>query len=108
MLRRLKRNYFSFIDFKKLHEAQFNKMESIDTYVQRKTKTLETYRGSAKDSKVKLNLHLLGRICWKQIYSESDFSFSSQKPSENTKPQQPKRQEASNKNNEANSFTDNS
>ncbi|TWW71722.1 Nucleolar and spindle-associated protein 1 [Takifugu flavidus] len=38
-------------DFKKLHEAHFNKMESIDSYFQRKTKNLETYRGSAKDSK---------------------------------------------------------
>ncbi|XP_003962420.3 nucleolar and spindle-associated protein 1 [Takifugu rubripes] len=53
-------------NFKKLHEAHFNKMESIDSYFQRKTKNLETYRGSAKDSK---------------------------KPSEKTKPQQPKCQE---------------
>ncbi|KAF7201256.1 nucleolar and spindle-associated protein 1 [Nothobranchius furzeri] len=38
-------------NFKKIHEAQFNKMESIDTYVQRKTKQMETTRSSAKDLK---------------------------------------------------------
>uniref|UniRef100_I3KU84 Nucleolar and spindle associated protein 1 n=1 Tax=Oreochromis niloticus TaxID=8128 RepID=I3KU84_ORENI len=38
-------------DFKKLHEAHFNKMESIDSYVQRKTKQMETYRNSVKELK---------------------------------------------------------
>ncbi|XP_070698938.1 nucleolar and spindle-associated protein 1 [Pempheris klunzingeri] len=38
-------------NFKKLHEAHFNKMESIDSYVQRKTKQMETYRSSVKDQK---------------------------------------------------------
>lgn len=47
-------NVSFFEDFQKLHQANFNKMESIDSYLQRKTKKLETYRGSAKDSKVKL------------------------------------------------------
>ncbi|XP_007543211.1 nucleolar and spindle-associated protein 1 isoform X1 [Poecilia formosa] len=38
-------------NFKKLHEAQFNKMESIDCYVQRKTKQIETYKNPVKDLK---------------------------------------------------------
>lgn len=38
-------------NFKKLHEAQFNKMESIDTYVQRKTKQIDTYRKPVKELK---------------------------------------------------------
>ncbi|CAG5866781.1 unnamed protein product [Menidia menidia] len=38
-------------NFKKLHEAQFNKMESIDTYVQRKTKQIGTYKSSVKEQK---------------------------------------------------------
>lgn len=38
-------------NFKKLHEAHFNKMESLDSYVQRKTKQMETYKTSGKDQK---------------------------------------------------------
>ncbi|XP_074547939.1 nucleolar and spindle-associated protein 1 [Halichoeres trimaculatus] len=38
-------------NFKKLHEAHFNKMESIDSYVQRKTKQVETYKNSGKELK---------------------------------------------------------
>lgn len=40
------------IDFKKLHEAHFSKMESIDSYVQRKNKQMEVLRNSVKDLKV--------------------------------------------------------
>lgn len=39
-------------NFKKLHEAQFNKMESIDSYVQRKTKQMETYKSAVKELKM--------------------------------------------------------
>lgn len=53
MLLRSSWKCFSFVDFKKLHEAHFNKMESIDSYVQRRTRNLETYKDTAKDSKVK-------------------------------------------------------
>lgn len=45
-------NFFFCIDFKKLHEAHFNKMESIDSYVQRKTKQMDVYRNSVKELKV--------------------------------------------------------
>ncbi|XP_034531288.1 nucleolar and spindle-associated protein 1 [Notolabrus celidotus] len=38
-------------NFKKLHEAHFNRMESIDSYVQRKTKQMETYKNSVKELK---------------------------------------------------------
>uniref|UniRef100_A0A3B4B5L1 Nucleolar and spindle associated protein 1 n=1 Tax=Periophthalmus magnuspinnatus TaxID=409849 RepID=A0A3B4B5L1_9GOBI len=39
-------------NFKKLHEAQFNKMESIDSYVQRKTKQMDTYKNAVKELKM--------------------------------------------------------
>lgn len=40
------------LDFKKLHEAHFNKMESIDSYMQRRNKQMEVLRNSVKDLKV--------------------------------------------------------
>ncbi|XP_028994691.1 nucleolar and spindle-associated protein 1 [Betta splendens] len=40
-------------NFKKLHEAHFNKMESIDSYVQRKTKQMDAYRSSVKEVKTR-------------------------------------------------------
>lgn len=38
-------------NFKKLHEANFSKMESIDSYVQRKNKQMESLRSSGKELK---------------------------------------------------------
>ncbi|KAG9274918.1 nucleolar and spindle-associated protein 1 [Astyanax mexicanus] len=38
-------------NFKKLHEAHFNKMESIDSYVQRKNKQMDALRSSVKELK---------------------------------------------------------
>ncbi|XP_035249995.1 nucleolar and spindle-associated protein 1 isoform X1 [Anguilla anguilla] len=39
-------------NFKKLHEAHFNKMESIDSYLQRKNKQMETIRNPVKELKM--------------------------------------------------------
>lgn len=39
-------------DFKKLHEAHFSKMESIDSYVERRNRQMEVLRNSVKDLKV--------------------------------------------------------
>lgn len=48
-------NYnFLILDFKKLHEAHFSKMESIDSYIQRKTKQIDNYRSAVKELKVLL------------------------------------------------------
>ncbi|XP_063045071.1 nucleolar and spindle-associated protein 1-like isoform X2 [Engraulis encrasicolus] len=38
-------------NFKKLHEAHFNKMESIDAYVQRKNKTIDSFRNTVNELK---------------------------------------------------------
>ncbi|XP_018582958.1 nucleolar and spindle-associated protein 1 isoform X2 [Scleropages formosus] len=38
-------------NFKKLHEAHFSKMESIDSYVQRKAKQMAVFRNSVKELK---------------------------------------------------------
>lgn len=46
--------YSLILDFKKLHEAHFSKMESIDSYIQRKTKQMDNYRSAVKELKVPL------------------------------------------------------
>ncbi|XP_052341434.1 nucleolar and spindle-associated protein 1 isoform X2 [Oncorhynchus keta] len=38
--------------FRKLHEAHFKRMESIDSYVERKTKQVDLFRSSVKELKV--------------------------------------------------------
>lgn len=47
-------------DFRKLHEAHFSKMESIDSYVQRRNKQMEVFRNSVKDLKVYFSSSLCG------------------------------------------------
>ncbi|XP_029510317.2 nucleolar and spindle-associated protein 1-like isoform X2 [Oncorhynchus nerka] len=39
-------------NFRKLHEAHFKRMESIDSYVERKTKQVDLFRSSVKELKV--------------------------------------------------------
>ncbi|XP_041703241.2 nucleolar and spindle-associated protein 1 [Coregonus clupeaformis] len=39
-------------NFRKLHEAHFKRMESIDSYVERKTKQIDLFRSSVKELKV--------------------------------------------------------
>uniref|UniRef100_A0A8C6WYU3 Nucleolar and spindle associated protein 1 n=1 Tax=Neogobius melanostomus TaxID=47308 RepID=A0A8C6WYU3_9GOBI len=58
-------------NFKKLHEAQFNKMESIDSYVQRKTRQMDTYKNAVKE------LKMLSDQTKQQIKSKSE---AKQKP----------------------------
>lgn len=44
------------LDFKKLHEAHFNKMESIDSYVQRKNQQMVALRNTVKELKVVISI----------------------------------------------------
>ncbi|XP_041131690.1 nucleolar and spindle-associated protein 1-like [Polyodon spathula] len=39
-------------NFKKLHEAHFSKLESIDSYIQRKNKQIEAFKHSVKEVKI--------------------------------------------------------
>ncbi|RXM97603.1 Nucleolar and spindle-associated protein 1 [Acipenser ruthenus] len=42
-------------NFKKLHEAHFSKLESIDSYIQRKNKQMEAFKNSVKEVKKSLS-----------------------------------------------------
>lgn len=72
-------------------------MESIDSYVQRRTKHLETYKDTAKDSKVKLILSFKKNILFVLNLSLNWFSssFFLKKNAEKIKLQEPKYKEAS-------------
>lgn len=62
-------------DFKKLHEAHFNKMESIDSYVQRKTKQIETLRTSVKEPKVDRDLWRVSRLYTELLNTHDHVMF---------------------------------
>ncbi|XP_060919633.1 nucleolar and spindle-associated protein 1 [Labrus mixtus] len=67
-------------NFKKLHEAHFNKMESIDSYVQRKTKQMETFKTSVKELKKLADKTKLQRADSKPPVKASSTSMFSPAP----------------------------
>ncbi|KAM9341592.1 nucleolar and spindle-associated protein 1 [Symphorus nematophorus] len=67
-------------NFKKLHEAHFNKMESIDSYVQRKNVQIETYKGSVKELKKPSDKNKLQQADSKTQVKESRASMFSPAP----------------------------
>ncbi|XP_023994311.1 nucleolar and spindle-associated protein 1 isoform X1 [Salvelinus sp. IW2-2015] len=72
-------------NFRKLHEAHFKKMESIDSYVERKTKKMDSFRNSVNELKVLSDKTLLtpteGKTQTSLTSSRASlFSPASQKP----------------------------
>lgn len=71
--------YFLILDFKKLHEAHFSKMESIDSYIQRKTKQIDNYRSAVKELKVpvlKFKMDKLKSVVFSQVTCIESFPIS--------------------------------
>uniref|UniRef100_A0A4W5L555 Nucleolar and spindle associated protein 1 n=1 Tax=Hucho hucho TaxID=62062 RepID=A0A4W5L555_9TELE len=72
-------------NFRKLHEAHFKRMESIDSYVERKTKKMGSFRNSVNELKVISDKTLLTTTEGKTQASSTSsraslFSPASQKP----------------------------
>ncbi|XP_036397677.1 nucleolar and spindle-associated protein 1 isoform X1 [Megalops cyprinoides] len=64
-------------NFKKLHEAHFNKMESIDSYVQRKNKQMEVLRNSVKELKMLSEKASILKPVDKKVVTKSNLSRTS-------------------------------
>ncbi|XP_010877717.2 nucleolar and spindle-associated protein 1 isoform X2 [Esox lucius] len=63
-------------NFKKLHEAHFKRMESIDSYMERKTKQIDLFRNSVKELKVLSDKTLLKPTEEKAVASSSSSHAS--------------------------------